>query len=216
MGGGSVATRQKSAQSNTAEHVLDVAERLVQLRGFNGFSYADVAAELQLTKASLHYHFASKAELGEALIVRYAARFADALQGLNAEDIDAPAKLEGYANLYLDVLRNERMCLCGMLAAEYRTLPAAMQKAVVTFFDDNEAWLETVLEKGRNDGALQFDGRASDTARMIVGALEGAMLVARPYGDISRFEAVASHLVQELVTDGPAPTRGARKRRAAT
>jgi TetR/AcrR family transcriptional repressor of nem operon len=215
MGGGSVATRRKSGQSETAEHVLDVAERLVQLRGFNGFSYADVAAELQLTKASLHYHFASKAELGEALIVRYAARFADALEALNAQDIDAPAKLEGYANLYLDVLRNERMCLCGMLAAEYRTLPAAMQNAVVTFFDDNEAWLETVLERGRNDGALQFDGRASDTARMIVGALEGAMLVARPYGDISRFEAVASHLVQQLVTDRPARAGGTRTRRAA-
>ena len=47
--------------------------RLVQVTGFNGFSYADIAAELQLTKAALHYHFAGKAELGEALLARYAA-----------------------------------------------------------------------------------------------------------------------------------------------
>jgi TetR/AcrR family transcriptional regulator, transcriptional repressor for nem operon len=64
--------------TDTPSRILDVAERLVQERGFNGFSYADVAGELEVTKASLHYHFAGKAELGEALIGRYAARFADA------------------------------------------------------------------------------------------------------------------------------------------
>ena len=62
----------RKAEADTASRILDVAERLVQLSGFNGFSYADVAAELRITKASLHYHFAGKAELGEALIARYA------------------------------------------------------------------------------------------------------------------------------------------------
>jgi TetR/AcrR family transcriptional repressor of nem operon len=56
--------------ASTAERTLDVAERLLQVRGFNGFSYADIAAELGVTKASLHYHFPSKAELGDALIAR--------------------------------------------------------------------------------------------------------------------------------------------------
>ena len=30
--------------SDQAQRILDVAERLVQSRGFNGFSYADVAS----------------------------------------------------------------------------------------------------------------------------------------------------------------------------
>ena len=42
--------------AGTASKILDVAERLVQVRGFNGFSYADIAAELHITKAALHYH----------------------------------------------------------------------------------------------------------------------------------------------------------------
>src|ERR1700722_7592562 len=62
--------------SETASAILDIAERLVQCRGFNGFSYADIAAELGITKASLHYHFPGKAELGDSPITRYAARFA--------------------------------------------------------------------------------------------------------------------------------------------
>ena len=78
-----MATASRELKANTATRILDVAERLVQTRGFNGFSYADIAAELGITKASLHYHFAGKAELGEALIVRYGERFADALAAID-------------------------------------------------------------------------------------------------------------------------------------
>jgi TetR/AcrR family transcriptional repressor of nem operon len=184
--------------AGTASRILDVAERLVQVRGFNGFSYADIAAELQITKAALHYHFATKADLGEALIARYAGRFVGALASLDTAGGTARAKLDSYAGLYLQVLRNRKMCLCGMLAAEYQTLPQPMQDAVIRFFDQNESWLESVLEQGRADGSLHFAGFARDTARMIVGGLEGAMLVARPYGDIARFQAAAASLLGGL------------------
>jgi len=184
--------------SRTASRILDVAERLVQDRGFNGFSYADVAGELQITKPALHYHFSSKAELGEALMARYAARFGEALANVDTGVADAPAKLDSYVRLYLQVLRHRRMCLCGMLAAEYQTLPAGMQSAVIRFFDQNETWLQRVLEQGHADGSLQFTGSARDTARLIVSGLEGAMLIARPYGDITRFQTAAANLLSGL------------------
>jgi TetR/AcrR family transcriptional regulator, transcriptional repressor for nem operon len=184
--------------AGTASRILDVAERLVQVRGFNGFSYADIAAELNITKAALHYHFAGKADLGEALIARYTGRFAEALARLDERDADADAKLDGYAGLYLQVLRNRTMCLCGVLAAEYQTLPPPMREAVIGFFDQNETWLQRVLEQGRADGSLTFAGSARDTARMIVSGLEGAMLIARSYGDLDRFRAAAANLLAGL------------------
>jgi len=180
---------------NTASRILDSAESLVQIRGFNGFSYADVAGELSLTTASLHYHFPGKAELGRALITRYAERFNAALAGIDDEGGAAPAKLQAYARLYADVLRDHRMCLCGMLAAEYQTLPAPMREAVIGFFDENETWVEGVLAQGRDEGALAFEGSPREAARLIVSALEGAMLVARPYGDVERFDAAAERLL---------------------
>jgi len=187
----------KASPAATASRVLDAAERLVQVRGFNGFSYADIAAELGITKASLHYHFATKADLGEALIKRYVARFLQALAEVGSDGA-APDKLAAYASLYSDVLSEQKMCLCGMLAAEYQTLPAPMQAAVLGFFDENEAWLERVLEQGREEGSLEFAGPARDTARMIVSGLEGAMLVTRPYGDAGRFQVAATSLLASL------------------
>jgi TetR/AcrR family transcriptional regulator, transcriptional repressor for nem operon len=198
-----VAVTKPQTENDTATRILDAAERLVQVRGFNGFSYADVAAELGVTKASLHYHFASKAELGEALITRYAARFAESLAKIATRPSDARAKLDAYAKLYTDVLRNDRMCLCGMLAAEYQTLPKRMQDAVLEFFDDNEEWLQGILEQGQREGTLRFGGSPAEAARMIVSGLEGAMLVARSYGDVARFRTAATRLMTSLTDPAP-------------
>src|ERR1700704_5992215 len=112
---GQMAAKRERANADTASRILDIAERLVQSRGFNGFSYADVASELKISKASLHYHFPGKAELGEALIGRYGSRFADALREIDQQSSDPSAKLDAYAGIYANVLRDRRMCLCGML-----------------------------------------------------------------------------------------------------
>ncbi len=189
-----------SRRGDMATQILDVAEALVQTRGFNAFSYADVAHELGCTKAALHYHFASKTELGEALLTRYTERFVEALKLIEAASQDGPTRLGKYADLYFDVLRHQRMCLCGILAAEYATLPESMQRVVRHFFDANETWLTSVLLQGQETGTLTFQGPALETARVIVSTLEGAMLIARPFNDLERFQSAADHLIDGLRT----------------
>ena len=199
------AKRNSTEANDTATRILDIGERLVQVRGFNGFSYADVAAELDMTKAALHYHFPGKGELGRALIERYTERFVAALADIDERIDAAPAKLDAYADLYADVLRGQRMCLCGMLAAEYQTLPDPMRDAVIAFIDANEAWVEKVLADGQRAGSVAVTGSPADAARLIVSGLEGAMLVARPYGDITRFDTAAAGLLASF--GAPLPAR---------
>src|SRR3954470_12508792 len=162
---------------DSAQRILDVAERLVQTRGFNGFSYADIAEALEVTKASLHYHFPSKADLGRRLIERYEQTFLAVLKGIDATGAAPREKLKRYARIYADVLRDNRMCLCGMLASDYATLPKGMQQEVRHFFDENEQWLAAVRERGRKDGSLSFKGPPFELARVVVGSLEGAMML---------------------------------------
>jgi TetR/AcrR family transcriptional repressor of nem operon len=195
-----MAVARAKKEPRTAERILDIAERLVQLRGFNNFSYADVATELGITTASLHYHFSGKAELGRALVTRYVERFSAALSRIDQDQPDARAKLEAYAGLYAEVLRGKRMCMCGILAAEYQTLPAPMRTAVIGFFDENQNWLAAVLAQGQADRTLSFTGSREEVAQSILSTLEGAMLVSRPYGDLARFNSTARHLVASLAT----------------
>jgi TetR/AcrR family transcriptional repressor of nem operon len=205
-------SKQQSLSSRTAPAtpaataILDVAERLAQTRGYNGFSYADIAAELGVTKASLHYHFPSKAELGRALIVRYHGLFGAALDSIDGQTKSPQEKLKRYVGLYDSVLSNKRMCLCGMLAAEYATLPRPMQEGLTAFFDANERWLTAVLEDGLRAGMFAFREAAKERARVLLGALEGAMLVARSYGNARRFQTAAAAVLADL-SPGTQPNR---------
>src|SRR5688572_1952513 len=156
--------RPAAAPPDMPGQILDVAERLAQTRGFNGFSYADIAAELAITTASLHYHFRTKADLGRALLVRYTDGFQAALAAIGASDDDASSKIERYVRIYQEVLGADRMCLCGMFAAEYATLPETMQTELRHFFDENERWLVGVLEQGSRDDTVRFEGSPRDVA----------------------------------------------------
>ncbi|MBA3805921.1 MAG: TetR/AcrR family transcriptional regulator, partial [Acidobacteria bacterium] len=131
----------------TAERIMDAAQRMVQTRGYNAFSYADISALVGIRKASIHYYFPSKKDLGKELVARYRAGFRDKLDQMDNKTDDSRRKLKAYAQLYLDALRDEdRMCLCGMLASDIATLPEEVRREVVDFFADNEAWLAKTLD----------------------------------------------------------------------
>ena len=191
-------TKSSVQSDETAALILNAAERLVAVRGFNGFSYGDAAKELGLTRAALHYHFANKADLGEALITRYGDRFADALAAIDARESEAMAKLEAYAKLYLEVLREGRMCLCGMLAAENETLPPSMQDAVSRFFISNQSWLSSVLARGTELGTVELRGSPDETAWLVINTLEGAMLLARSLHEVAILQSSIDQLMAGL------------------
>jgi len=177
---------------------MDIAEALVAQRGFNAFSYADIAAEMNITKASLHYHFASKSELGTKLINRYHETFMVALEAISHETANAGARLRRYVGLWLEVLRDDRMCLCGMLAAEYSTLSAPMRIALKSFMVRHEAWLAGVMRDGRDRGEVTFEGTAEEIAGLMIGALEGTMMMARAHNEIDRFVLIIRRMLGGL------------------
>jgi len=184
----------------TAERIMDAAQRMVQTRGYNAFSYADISAQVGIRKASIHYYFPSKKDLGKELVARYRVAFRDKLDRIDNETGDARRKLKAYAQLYLEALRDDdRMCLCGMLASDITTLPEEVRREVVSFFADNETWLMKTLGDGRNVGVLSFGGSAKSEAQLLLTGLQGAMLVARTYGDEARFRTVVRSLLARIV-----------------
>ncbi|MGZ5871264.1 MAG: TetR/AcrR family transcriptional regulator [Bradyrhizobium sp.] len=83
-----MSTKAASARSETAEEILDVAETLIQTRGYSAFSYQDIADALGIRKASIHYQFPSKIELGVAVINRYSERFRGVLGAIAYHQAD--------------------------------------------------------------------------------------------------------------------------------
>ena len=160
---------------STSERILDTAQALAQVRGYNGFSYADISAELAITKPSIHYHFPSKAQLAEALVARYRQRFAAARQEIGDTAAGARQRLTGYARLYAEVFNDGgRMCLCGVFAADAASLPPEVRRATAAFFDDQQRWVAAAFAEAGLPAA-----RARGAAQAFLAALEGALLLAR-------------------------------------
>lgn len=171
---------EKSAQIQ----ILNAAERLCQTRGFSGFSFRDLAAIIGIRSASVHYYFPTKADLGKALITRYRHKIETALDELERKERSAAGRIKRFAGMLREMVRDEnRMCLCGILAAEAGTISAEMRAELERFFEGCELWLSRQLDAGRAQGELAFRGAPAAAAGAMLSALEGAMMTSRLYGD---------------------------------
>ncbi len=183
------------------ERILESAQRLVQQRGFNGFSYADIANEVGIRKASLHHHFPAKTDLGLALIEGYSAQFDSERTRISGSRMKADAQLRGYIAMYRASLATDRVCLGGMLASESLTLDPAMLPGLKRFFARNTEWLTEILATGVSQQVFSLNGSAADHARMLVAALQGALMIAHATGDQDAFDRTAALLMAGLMRE---------------
>jgi TetR/AcrR family transcriptional regulator, transcriptional repressor for nem operon len=187
-------------RSETAEKILDLAEGLIQTRGCSAFSYQDIADALKIRKASIHYHFQSKTDLVIAVIDRYAERFDEALDKI-ARDKTATSMsmLEQYVEPYAAFAATpDRVCLCGALSGEMLALPRELRERVARFFKSHQQWLTQILNRGVERGEFKLAEAPGKTARLIFGALQGALLIQRTTGDPSQLKDVISALKSQL------------------
>jgi TetR/AcrR family transcriptional repressor of nem operon len=165
----------------TRDQILDSTERLIQAKGFSGFSFQDIAEEVGIKKASIYYHFPAKGDLGRAVVARYRERMR-----INFDKLPSTAGAEFWSllNRYLGPMRDfgratGLACLSGVMGGEFLNLPAAMQDELKAFFVEHEDFLTALLEQGRAAQQFKFQGDARTMARLMFSAIEGALLIKR-------------------------------------
>jgi TetR/AcrR family transcriptional repressor of nem operon len=181
---GSLSTRGRGVVRgrDTGEEILNAAEELLQRRGYNAFSYHHIAVQLGVRNAAIHYHFPAKEDLGVALVRRYQDRFRAWV--LTVEELDnAWAQLQAYFQTYIDFLQADcKCCPGGVLGTEFHAIPETMREQARTLMREIYEWLVRTLESGRQQGSLQYSGRAEDKAVEIGAALQGGLQIARLAG----------------------------------
>jgi TetR/AcrR family transcriptional repressor of nem operon len=184
----------------TADQILDVAEALIQRRGYNAVSYGHLADELDLTTAAIHYHFPSKADLGQAVVARYRRANADKRAAIRAHTDTLQERLDQYVDLYANVLAEGGVCLCGVLAADSATLPTEVHREVQGFFEDQTDWLTAIFAE-ESDVTARLEGCESprQAAELFLAAVEGAMLTHRtPRNELTAYRASLRCLIDTL------------------
>lgn len=157
---------------DTKEKILNLAEGLTQERGFGGFSYLDLASQIGIKAASIHYYFKSKDDLAVALVERTHEMHAQGFAQMDAT-LDAPEKrLKATIEFFQGYAQNKKFCLCGMMAAEFHSLSPAVSKLVDAYFSTFQIWLtKQFKEMGQRNAEL--------SAIRFLSALEGSLLLAR-------------------------------------
>lgn len=173
--------------TDTRETILTVARATAQAHGYNGLSFRELAKVVGIKSASLHYHFPTKGDLGAELARRYREDAAAAFAEVSARFADVGARLRAYAAIFRQALENDnRMCMCGFMAAEYDDLPDPVKAEVQAFADVNVNWLASILAEADAGGETAHRRRA----HAIFAAVGGAQLAARSRGDISLYDAI--------------------------
>jgi TetR/AcrR family transcriptional regulator, transcriptional repressor for nem operon len=175
------------AMSESArEAILEAARRTAQAHGYGGLNFREIGAEVGIKAASIYHHFPSKADLGAAVAKRYWENTAANLEALSAKTGNPTKALQAYPGLFRRSLEEDnRLCLCGFMAAEYDDLPDTVKTEVQAFADVNVAWLTRMLA-----AASVPEAKCESRARAIFAAVSGAQLMARSRADLSLFDAL--------------------------
>ena len=177
---------------DSATQILDIAERRMRQTGYNAVSYRDIAAEMGIKSASLHYHFPKKEDLGAALTKRYSNNFSDALQDISSRESTPEGCIKAFVDIYSTALKERRLvCLCAVLGAESVGLPEPVNIEIKNFFGQNIGWLTEQYD------ALGMATPDSD-AKTALSLLSGAMVISASSHDNSIFDAAVHSLLQAL------------------
>jgi TetR/AcrR family transcriptional repressor of nem operon len=190
-----MSARPAAPRTDTRERILDLAERRMMREGYLALTFHDIAEELGLQTPAIHYHFRSKVDLGEAVIVRYGAKF-DAWAAAVAP-LRPAARLEAYLDVGRQVVASERSCALGLIHAQLGALPDALgaaaifvQTRILDFYADN-------LAAARDAGDVHFTGDPADKAAQVAVTLVGAQQMSRAFGP-STYDRVVSQLRADL------------------
>ncbi|NOH02443.1 MAG: TetR/AcrR family transcriptional regulator [Chloroflexi bacterium] len=167
----------------TRDDILDAAAQVFRHKGFHGASMSDIAAALDVQKASLYHHVASKQEILLALLDRALDMLTDHIASISSQALPADQKLRQMIRGYLSVLA-ENADLTAVLLFEHRSLDKKNHARHVPQRDTFEALWRDVLNEGVQSKV--FNCKDPNMAvRALMGVMNWTLTWFHPNGDKS-------------------------------
>lgn len=184
---------------DTKTLLLDHGENFARRRGVDAFSFADLSSSLGIKKASVHYHFPTKADLVAQILDRYVEQVSARLQQISQSGDTAAMQLDAYVGIYRAALEDgQSLCLCVAYASAPESVSQPVRDRLNAFHSASGAWLESVFERAQKDGSIRVVGTPKAEAAATLALVEGAQLVARAANDVARFDAATQSLIIRL------------------
>jgi TetR/AcrR family transcriptional repressor of nem operon len=165
--------------SDTKEALLNCAQERIQRVGVNAMSYNDLSQAVGIRKASIHYHFPKKENLIEALVQRCQCVYGEQYRQIVDSDKSCQEKLHMLASVFEQGVRNDKLCLIGMLSTEYASLNESIQEALRSAVVSTSKIFEKAFKQGIEEDVLRGKANTYDLAYGFVSFLMGAQIISR-------------------------------------
>lgn len=167
--------------SDVETAIMDAAERRMQLGGFGGFSFREIAADVGIKSSSVHYHFPTKEALAAAVVRRWAEETSKFIDEELEKDSD-PVRV--WTKAFRGTAVSEgHMCPCTVLGAASQDIPPEVSREVKGFF-------KMCLDK------LTAEGLSANGATEFLSTITGALVVANALGDTGAYDRATSDLLR--------------------
>lgn len=184
---------------NTREHIIQTADALIRDKGYNAFSFVDVAREVGIKKPSIHYHFPRKTDLGVAVIQSHI----EGLEQIRQDYLERTAndKLDRFFSIYTEIKHQNKVCIIGSLSTDFNTLEPEVQQKLKEFSDAFLFWVTGILKEGREDGTFQFTEPPRTRAVLIISSMMAIVKLSRLTGE-KDFSLIKKTIKQSLRNQG--------------
>lgn len=184
-----------SDKLQTKTRIMDAAESAIVQGGYNAFSFRDIAQQIGIKSASVHYHFPTKGDLAAAVMMRYREEFANKLVDPESEDYPAPRLLNGFIDGFkANIVDRDNMSLCTMLTTDKNLLPENAKQELEAFYLLKLNWLDKVVARLMDWPA--DSSQSQRLARQVLAALHGASVLVRATGNHADYEDAVGYLRQ--------------------
>ena len=162
---------------STRQKIVVIADQLIRSKGYNAFSYADIASTLKIKNAAIHYHFQSKAVLGKAVIVATREKFNE--NTIKWASYSFYDQIVAFVEMYSHNSKNNCICFMGALGSSFNTLPMDMQNELIAAHEEITIWLIDKLNKGKQNGELEFKETPEEMSDLITSGMLASLILQR-------------------------------------
>ena len=188
---------------STREAILEAANRLIHVHGYNHTSLDDVLRESGVGKGNFYYHFKSKEDLGYAILDQIIVSFLDRTLEPCFSDPEggALAQIRCFVDRVLEAQRESNCvggCPLGNLAAELSDVHEGFRARLASVFGAWRERLTLALRAEQLRGAVDAACRPEAVADFLVASLEGAILLTKLTKDITVMEQCVAEMKRYL------------------
>lgn len=170
-------------ETTRADDVLSAATKRFSSRGYHGISFRDLAKDVGITSASVHYHFPTKSDLISSIAIASAERLALARDEIESNPVLSPSdKIGEFCDRFMETEDGNGHCKCIVTAlVNADSIPEQVADSFRSVVNDQILWLEKMCDD------IPGMENSKRHARMLMSRMMGQCLLS------SCFEEYESH-----------------------